>query len=185
MNKDQFNILPNYINKKFEVSEVKQELKSVNIKSTDVPDLSIDTTISNDDWVIYLNGKYNYEYPSKKFWCKPQFVIRPQLPKTTFKYLFLTLSIPDVENNKITVKNRDELLFESSNVNQDIDIILKYKNEYTFNSLPFTPQNSEDKRVLGSYIASIKIVDDDNFTYPISFKNIITFDCNKIVPFIV
>ena len=182
MNTDQFNILPNYIAKKF-CSSI--ETKEVNVKKKDEVDLNVDTTVSNDEWIIYMNGKDNYEYPSKKFWCKPQFVIRPQLPKTIFKYLFLTLSIPDIENNKITVKNHDELLFESSSVNQDIDIILKYKNEYTFNSLPFTSQNSEDKRVLGSYITSIKIVDNDNFTYPISLRNIVTFDCNRMFPFIV
>lgn len=185
MNKDRFNILPNYINKKFEIGEVKEDVTSFNITSTDIPDLSFDTTISDDDWVIYLNGRYNYEYINKKFWCKPQFVIRPLLPKVTFKYLFLTLSLPNVANNKLTVKHDNELLFESNLVEQDIDVTLKYKTEYIFNSLPFTPQNSEDKRLLGSYISNIKIVDQDNFAYQVPFKNIISFDCNKILPFIV
>lgn len=184
MNKDQFNILPNYINKKFEVVESKHNVKSIDIKSEDVTDLTFDTSVSDDEWIIYLNGKYNYEYPSKKFWCKPEFTIRPQSPNVVFKYLFLKLSIPNIINNKLIVTSHDKIVFETNRLDEDIDVILSYNKEYTFNSLPFIPTNSCDKRTLGSYITNIKIVDCNNFIYPVPPRNIITFDYDNIFPFI-
>ena len=192
MNREQFNILPNYIDRKFNSKLSQPESKSIincNIESSDeLNDTSIikfDTEVSENEWIIYLDGSYSYEYPSRKFWCKPQFIIRPLISNIQFKYLLLKLSIPAISNNKLTVNCNNELLFENDIVDEDIDIVLSYRSEYTFNCLPFCPKESNDKRVLGAYITCIKIVDNNDFVYPLSLRNIIVCDYKHLLPFVV
>jgi len=168
MNKKRFDILPEYINK---------NIKSSTLKHTD-------TTMIND-WIIYVDGKHNYESINDKFWCKPKFIIRPQLPNIEFKSLLLKLSIPSILDNKLTIKNNDELLFASDVVDKSIEIRLKYKTEYVLECLPFYPADEKDKRVLGAYISYIKILTNENFIEPIHYKNMVPFYIPYIKPFIV
>jgi hypothetical protein len=177
MNTDQFNILPNYITKKLGSSI---ETKEVNVKKKD----EVDTTVSNDEWIIYFDGKHNYEYQNKRFWSKPTFVIRPLLKKVHFKKLFIKLLIPEVQNNRLIIKSNDEILYTTDIVNTDVEIILDHREEYIFECLSFYPLDKTDKRILGSYISDIKMTDNDNFLHLISYKDMILFDTRHIKPFI-
>lgn len=134
--------------------------------------------------LLYFDGKHNYEYENKRFWCKPTFIIRPLFSKVNFKKLFIKLSIPGIPNNRLTIKSNDELLYITNTVDTDIDIILDHREEYIFDCLPFYPPDKMDKRILGAYIASIKMSDNDNFLHSISYKDMILFDTRHIKPFI-
>jgi len=134
--------------------------------------------------LLYFDGKHNYEYENKRFWCKPTFIIRPLFLKSNFKKLFITLSIPRIPNNQLTIKSNEETLYTTNTVDTDVEIILDNREEYIFECLPFYPSDKMDKRVLGAYILSIKMTDGENFLHSISYKDMILFDTRYIKPFI-
>lgn len=140
------------------------------------------TTLSNS-WIIYFDGKHNYEYENKRFWCKPNSIIRPMF--TNFKKLFITLAIPNISNNQLTIKSNDETLYTSSVLDKDIEIVLPNREEYIFESLLFCSPNKVDRRELGVYFLNIQVSDNDNFLHFISYKNMISFDVRYIRPFVV
>lgn len=136
-------------------------------------------------WIVYFDGKHNYEYENKRFWCRPIFVVKPLFPSDVVKKIFVKLLIPCVPNNKLTVRSNNEVIYTTSVVDVDVDILLDFKEEYVFECLPFYSSDKMDKRMLGAYISYIKVLDKENFLHTISYKDMILFDVRCIKPFIV
>jgi len=128
--------------------------------------------------VVYFKDKYDQE-PDGLFWSKPKFEFKVLFP-VKFKQLNMRIAIPNIENNKLIVTNRDTVIFESTTLDRHFDVEIPYSDHYVFSTSPFIPPN--DNRELGLYITKIKIIDFNEKSIDVPYVNMLSLTLEEITP---
>lgn len=178
MNKDQFDILPNYVNTKLSsINAFKSEKQIVGGLIEDICHVEYQR---KSKWFLYFKDKYDLEHDGL-FWSLPQFELQILTPvHAQFTSLNMRISMESIPDNMLTVRSNDEIIFQTDITGKHFDIEIPYASKYHFSCKPHIPKN--DNRELGIYISEISILDLMSEKHVIPYSHLTSFISKDIIP---